>query len=139
MISNTDLENFKRDYYRDPKGQRLGQAFCNRFVEEPNPALFYDPCNTRAEGYIRRNYVYAIVQQWTLGKGQNIQLLMTETHHALLYNDSETVAVIGQKQPIMAPIHVSFDNVHFTFSWDGPTPGRLLRAFEVNTGGQNEG
>lgn len=35
------LVQFMKAHYKDPQGQRLGQKFCNLYLKDPNPELFY--------------------------------------------------------------------------------------------------
>jgi len=38
---NQTFSNWLYSYYKNPKGERIGQAFVNDFIKEPWPELFY--------------------------------------------------------------------------------------------------
>lgn len=132
MLSLSEFEQFKVSYYKGQwKGQRFGQAFLNHsgFVHGPNPILFYDPSDERAADYIRRHYVYNVVEEWTHkfanGSEIKVQLQMTESRHRL-YN--LTSKLTGDEKPLDQIVEVYATPCYqdtFIFSSGYPCDGDL--------------
>ena len=59
-ISFADYFAFEKTYYKDKRGQRLGQAFINTFydkIKEPDPILFNETSDRKATDIIMQKYV----------------------------------------------------------------------------------
>lgn len=57
-ITYKDFINFLAEYFYDPKSERLGQAFINKFMpEETNVYLFHQTDNWKATEVIIEQYV----------------------------------------------------------------------------------
>lgn len=151
MLSLSNFEKFREDYYKNRwPGLRLGQAFMfhSGVKLRPNPILFYDPNNARAEDYIRRHYVPQVVNTWkwvindrfinswklsscppNTSKPETevmeIQLLMSESLHQLL---NVTTGDYGSSMPHNKAIQVSAyeHSAFFMYSNHAPCSGDLL-------------
>lgn len=143
MLSLSSFEKFREDYYKDKwPGQRLGQAFMhhNRGELRPNPLLYYDPDNARAEGYIRRHYVPKVVHTWEWRINYNhqyymitpevevikIQLLMSESFHQLFnVTSGDYGSAMPHSKVVQVPVS-EHSSSFFLYSNFYPCGGDLL-------------